>query len=130
DANEAADLRLAVMSEMDVGILIADQARNEDAARASLSTEPRVWLLPPSAELSLEDGRRAPSQPLVGNVGEIAERLAGDLVRIFRATSLSRLSVASEFRPQEVEIGFKVKRSEADEATPLMAGVVPVVHPD
>lgn len=132
DAGEAADLTLAVMSEMDVGIVIADQARqSEDAARASLSTEPRVWLLPPSAELSLEDGRRSPSLPLAGSsVDDIAAKLAEDLVRIFRATSLSRLSAASEFRPNEVEVGFKIKRTQATDAEPLRAGTVPVVHPD
>jgi hypothetical protein len=132
DAGEAADLTLAVMSEMDVGIVIADQARqSEDAARASLSTEPRVWLLPPSAELSLEDGRRSPSLPLAGSdVDDIAAKLAEDLVRIFRATSLSRLSAASEFRPNEVDVGFKIKRTQAADAEPLRAGTVPVVHPD
>ncbi|MCO5146413.1 MAG: caspase family protein [Aquamicrobium sp.] len=132
DAGEAADLTLAVMSEMDVGIIIADQARqSENAARASLSTEPRVWLLPPSAELSLEDGRRSPSLPLAGSdIDDIAAKLAEDLVRIFRATSLSRLSAASEFRPNEVEVGFKIKRTQAADAEPLRAGTVPVVHPD
>ncbi len=138
DADQSADLKLAVMSEMDVGVIIADQARHQQvngqaaaADRASLSTEPRVWLLPPSSELSLEDGRRSPSLPLAGaDIDGIAGRLAEDLVRIFRATSLSRLSAASEFRPQEVEVGFKIKRQQADEAEPLRAGTVPVVHPD
>ncbi len=132
EADEAADLKLAVMSEMDVGIIIADQARqSEDTARASLSTEPRVWLLPPSAELSLEEGRRSPSLPLAGSdIDDIAAKLAEDLVRIFRATSLSRLSAASEFRPNEVEVGFKIKRTQAADAEPLRAGTVPVVHPD
>jgi len=133
-ADDAADLKLAVMSEMDVGIVIADRARNQQeaaAARASLSTEPRVWLLPPSAELSLEDGRRSPSLPLAGaSVDDIAAKLAEDLVRIFRATSLSRLSAASEFRPNEVEVGFKIKRTEVADAEPLRAGTVPIVHPD
>ena len=132
--DEAADLKLAVMSEMDVGIIVADRARDAQeaaAARASLSTEPRVWLLPPSTELSLEDGHRSPSLPLAGaDIDDIAARLAEDLVRIFRATSLSRLSAASEFRPQEVEVGFKIKREEAADAEPLRAGTVPIVHPD
>lgn len=134
EAGESADLTLAVMSEMDVGVLIADQARHgaeAAAARTSLSTEPRVWLLPPSSELSLDEGRRSPSLPLAGaGIDDIAAKLAEDLVRIFRATSLSRLSAASEFRPQEVEVGFKVKRAEAAEAEPLRAGTVPIVHPD
>ena len=133
DPHEAADLKLAVMSEMDVGVIIADQARNGAeavAARASLDTEPRVWLLPPSSELSLEEGRRSLSLPLAGaSADDIADRLGEDLVRIFRATSLSRLSAASEFRPQEVDVGFKIRRDDAEAAEPLRPGTVPVVHP-
>ena len=133
EPDEAADLKLAVMSEMDVGVIIADQTKDAAAAasaRASLSTEPRVWLLPPSTELSLEDGRRSPSLSLAGaSVDDVVKALAADLVRIYRATSLARLSAVSEFRPTEVEVGFKVKRSEAAEAEPLRAGSVPIVHP-
>jgi len=131
DAHEAADLKLAVMSEMDVGIMIADQGGAEPASRASLGTEPRVWLLPPSAELSLDEGRRAPSLPLgSADIDEIAQSLSENLVSIFRATSLSRLAAASDFRNEEFSVNFKIKRDSAADTEPLQPGTVPVVHPD
>lgn len=132
DATEAADIKVAVMSETDIGILIAEQvAAGTDADRASLSTEPRVWLLPPSGELSLDEGRRAPSLPIAGESAEtIAEQLAQNLVSIFRATSLSRLSAASDYRPEEVSVGFKILRSETQASEDLQPGTVPIVHPE
>ena len=131
DASEPADLKLAVMSEMDVGGLIADQSGVEVASRAALGTQPRAWLLPPSAELSLEEGRRPPSLPLAdATAPQVAESLSTNLVSIFRASSLSRLTAASDYRPEEVSIVFKVLRDDTGEAEPLRPGEVPIVHPD
>lgn len=132
-ANDPADLRIAVMSETDVGIMIADQRRGEEvaAARASLSTEPRIWLLPPSAELSLEPGYRPPSIPIGdGSAEDILARLSESLVMIFRATNLSRLAAASDFRPEEVSVGFNILRAETGVLEPLQPATVPRVHPD
>ena len=131
DAHEAADIKLAVMSEMDVGIMIADQGGMEVASRASLGTAPRVWLLPPSAELSLDEGRRAPSLPIdAANADAILEALADNLVLIFRATNLSRLAAASDFRDEQFNVQFKIKREDAGAAEALVPGTVPIVHPD
>ena len=126
-ANEPADLKLAVMSEMDVGIAIADRQKKkveEVASRASLSTEPLIWMLPPSAELSLDEGRRPPSLPVAADADAIVEALSRNLVSIFRATSLSRLSAASDYRPEEVSVGFIVLRSETGAEEPLRPGTV------
>jgi hypothetical protein len=131
-ANEPADLKLAVMSEMDVGIAIAEQRQDEEAiteARASLSTEPLIWMLPPSAELSLDEGRRPPSLPIPADPEAIVEALSQNLVSIFRATSLSRLSAASDYRPEEVSVGFNVLRGDTGAEEPLQPGAVPIVHP-
>lgn len=136
DASQDADVKIAVMSEMDVGIMIADQlkgaeAEKAQAARASLGTTARVWLLPPSAELSLDDDRRAPSLAIDGlDADEIRRKLADTLVTIFRATSLARLAAASDFRDDEVTVGFKILASDTGETLPLMAGDLPIVHPD
>ena len=131
DANQAADLKLAVMSEMDVGIMIADQGGDDVASRASLGTEPRVWLLPPSAELSLDEGRRAPSLPIdADNLDAMADQLTENLVLIFRATNVSRLAAASDFRNEEFTVNFKIKRQEAAATEALTPGTVPIVHPD
>ena len=125
-----ADVKLAVMSEQEVARLVAAQADGPEAGRAALAAEPRVWLLPPSAELSLDDGRRAPSLSLAGaTADEIAGKLAENLVTMFRATSLSRLSAASDFSPDQFSVGFSIKRQETGGTEPLPPGVVPVVHP-
>ena len=133
DASESADLKLAVMSEMDVGIAIADQKQDEQAgteARASLSTEPLIWMLPPSGELSLDEGRRPPTLSLSADPDAILEALSQNLVSIFRATGLSRLSAASDYRPEEVDIRFIVLRGDTGKEDPLLEGTVPIVHPD
>lgn len=133
-ARDAADLRLAILSEMDVGILIEERNKAqgiEVASRAALSTQPRLWLLPPSADLSLEVGLRPPSLPLGDESEEaVARVLAENLVSIYRATNLSRLSAASDYQPEEVEIGFNLLRIETGELQPMAAGAVPVLMPD
>ncbi|MHB2266412.1 hypothetical protein [Aliihoeflea sp. PC F10.4] len=48
---------------------------------------------------------------------------------MFRATSLSRLSAASDFSPDQFSVGFSIKRQETGGTEPLPPGVVPVVHP-
>src|SRR5690606_4053254 len=116
-----------------VGIAIADRQKKkveEVASRASLSTEPLIWMLPPSAELSLDEGRRPPSLPVAADADAIVEALSRNLVSIFRATSLSRLSAASGSRTDEVSVGFIVLRSETGAEEPLRPGTVPIVHPD
>jgi hypothetical protein len=129
-ARDDADVKLAVMSEQEVARLVAAQADGPESGRAALAAEPRVWLLPPSAELSLDDGRRAPSLSLAGaTADEIAGKLAQNLVTMFRATSLSRLSAASDFSPDQFSVGFSIKRQETGGTEPLPPGVVPVVHP-
>lgn len=137
DATADADVKIAVMSEMDMGIMIADQLKGEaenakvEASRASLGSAPRVWLLPPSAELSLDEDRRAPSLPLDGlSVAELTEKLAETLVTIFRATSLARLAAASDFRDEEVHINFKILSNDTGQTEPLAPGSLPIVHPD
>lgn len=130
-AKDHADVKLVVMSESDIGTLVARATGGVGVRPASLDVEPRIWLLPPSAELSLEGGRRAPSLSVSGaSVDEIAEKLAENLVTIFRATSLSRLSAASDFSSDDFTVNFKIKRQETDGAEALLPGVVPVVHPD
>lgn len=130
EAGEAADLKLAVMSEMDVAAVISEQTGEAEASRASLDAAPRAWLLQPSAELSLNQGRRPPSVPLQGVSGQdIAGALSANLVSIFRATSLARLTAASDYRPEEFSVGFKVLRAETGDTDLLQPGAVPIVHP-
>lgn len=129
--SEDADVKLAVMSERGVGRQLATSAGSGGTAGQNLGAEPRLWLLPPSAELSLDTGRRPPTLSLAdATVDGIAKQLAENLVTIFRATSLSRLSAASDFQPTDVNVGFRIERKEAEQMEQLVPGVVPVVHPD
>ncbi len=133
DAKQAADLKLAVMSEADVGVLIADAGATSakvEGTRNALSAAPRLWFLPPTAEISLEEGRRPPS---IGFAGSTPEGLFGEvsdnLIRIFRATNLARLGGASNFRPEEFELKFRIRNPDKDVFTDLLAGTMPRVHP-
>jgi hypothetical protein len=139
DAGKSADIRLAVMSEMDVGVL---DASREEASRASLSTKPAIWFLPPTGEISIREGHRPASIRLhdeegsnfgtdakAGSGDPLTDKIAENLVLIYRATNLSRLAAASDFRPQEFSVEFKVKPSDSDETKPLAGGEVPLVHP-
>ena len=129
--SDDADVRLAVMSERDVGRQLAKTADGAGTAGTKLGVEPRLWLLPPSAELSLDTGRRPPTLSLAdATAGDIAKQLSENLVTIFRATSLSRLSAASDFQSTDVSVGFRIKRRDSEQMETLQPGVVPVVHPD
>jgi hypothetical protein len=132
-AREAADIKLAVLSEEEVAIMVADAGATSvqvEGMRAAISSAPRLWFLPPTAEISLTQGRRPPS---IGFAGSTADGLFGEvsdtLVRIFRATNLARLSVASNFKADEFELKFRVRRPETDEYTDLLAGQTPKVRP-
>jgi len=137
-AGESADLKLAVLSEAEVAILVADAGAGATSAKlqkvatrgAMISEAPRLWLLPPTAEISLETGRRPPSIGFEGSTPDgLKSEIADSLVRVFRATNLARLASNSTFRPEEFEVGFKIRRSDMDEVEPLEAGTLPKVHP-
>lgn len=114
----AADIRLAVMAEKDV-----------PGAPDGASTEPALWLLPPSGEISLEQGRRPPSA-FTGDPDKLGAKLAEDLVVISRAMNLSRLAGASDFRRDDVSVTFHVQRGSEGDLEPIEPGKVPVLHPD
>jgi len=136
DADKPADLKLAVLSEEDVAILVADAgpgattATLDMSSRTAVSDAPRLWFLPPTAEVSLDQGRRPPSIGFAGSTPEgLAGEVADSLVRIFRATNLARLASASTFNADEFEVNFKIVRSDAAEPELLAAGKMPRVHP-
>lgn len=137
DATQPADLKLAVLSEEDVAILVADAGPGATSAkvdaisdRAAISAAPRLWFLPPTAEVSLDQGRRPPSIGFAGSTPEgLTSEVADSLVRIFRATNLARLAGASTFDPKEFEVSFRVVRTDAAEPETLDAGKTPRVHP-
>ena len=147
DASEPADLKLAVMSEEDVATLVASagpaaaSATLDLSSRAAISDAPRLWFLPPTAEVSLQDGRRPPSIGFAGSTeGGLEDEVAENLLRIFRATNLARLASASNFRPDEVKAEFRIASGRNRPANQLGGdlkittrtlepGSVPSVHP-
>lgn len=137
DAGESADLNLVVMSERDAHELTEPGAT--PAAFSGSAETPVLWLLPPSRELSLEPGRRPPSVALFDRhspngravINESArEDLAHNLLMVFRALSLARLSGVADARLNGFDIRFRLERAPSFEAETLEEGRVPVVHPD
>ena len=136
DPEDDADLKMAVLSEQEVALLVVDagpgaaSAILEPGSRNAISDAPRLWFLPPTAEISLMEGRRPPSIGFEGSTPDGLQReVADNLTRIFRATNLARLAAANNFDNSEFEVAFKVKPAESDELTPLEAATTPVVHP-
>jgi hypothetical protein len=134
DAREPADIKLAVMSEADVAVLVADAGPGAVSAtvdtRAAISDAPRLWFLSPTAEVSLSTGRRPPSIGFAGSTPDgLENEVADNLQRIFRATNLARLAAASDFRPEEFSASFKIRRGGGETAEPLEPGKMPRVRP-
>ena len=134
DAREPADIKLAVMSEADVAVLVADAGPGAVSAtvdtRAAISDAPRLWFLSPTAEVSLATGRRPPSIGFAGSTPDgLENEVADNLQRIFRATNLARLAAASDFRPEEFSASFKIRRGGGETAEPLEPGKMPRVRP-
>lgn len=134
DAREPADIKLAVMSEADVALLVAGAGPGAVSAtvdtRAAISDAPRLWFLPPTAEVSLSTGRRPPSIGFAGSTPDgLEDEVADNLQRIFRATNLARLAAASDFRPEEFSASFDIRRGGGETAEPLEPGRMPRVRP-
>lgn len=114
-----ADIRLAVFRESDV-----------EGAPKDAGNEPALWFLSPSGEVSLAPGRRP---PLIFIDPANAERLSKatneNLQKIFRATALSRLSVAAGEQPKDVSVSFQIKRAASGAMEPLAEASVPAVTP-
>ncbi len=116
---EEADIRLAVFRESDV-----------EGAPDDAGDEPALWFLPSTGEVSLEAGRRPPLIVIdPANKEKLSKATAENLEKIFRATALSRLSVASGEQPKEVSVRFEIKRSASGAMEPLVEASVPTVTP-
>lgn len=117
DAGQDADLRLAVLRENEI-----------EGAEPDASNAPALWFLPPSGNIS-KNGRPPRVSIDPADPQKLTDATAINLQKIFRATSLARLSVASDFKPDQVSVGFTVKRQETEEHEPLDGSTVPYVNP-
>ncbi|MDI6027317.1 caspase family protein [Corticibacterium sp. UT-5YL-CI-8] len=119
DPGAEADLRLAVWAE-----------KTLPGASSDASAEPALWFLPPSGEIKLDSGSKPPSVTLDAvNPGETAKKTAENLLKIFRATALSRLAAASDYSSEDVSVQFRIKRDGQEELEPLQASSVPILNP-
>jgi hypothetical protein len=118
-AGAAADLRLVVLRESDV-----------EGAGPDASSEPALWFLPSSGELSLTPGQRPPRIVIhPDDPDKLATSASENLEKIYRATALSRLSAAAGQMPKGVSVKFEINRMSAGRLDPLQESTVPTVNP-
>lgn len=116
---KGADLRLAVLRENAIA-----------GAAANATDQPALWFLPASGDVTTTNGARPPLIVIhPGDRAKLLEATKKNLTTIFRATGLSRLAAASDYRPEEVDVAFQIKRDGSDTLEPLEAASVPRVSP-
>ncbi|MBX3576364.1 MAG: caspase family protein [Rhizobiaceae bacterium] len=114
-----ADLRLAVLRENAV-VGAADDATDQ----------PSLWFLPPSGDISLKDGSRPPLVAVYADdAPKVRKGISDNLLKIFRATGLSRLAAGSDYKPDQVSVEFQIRRVVQDTMERLQEAVIPRVNP-
>lgn len=114
-----ADLRLAVKRENAI----------KGAARDA-SDKPALWFLSTSGDVAANGDERPPLVAIdPANVQKLADATASNLEKIFRATSLSRLASASDYRNDQVSVSFGIRRESGGAEEALDASKVPTVNP-
>lgn len=121
-------MRLAVYSEVQVAELeaSADRAAGivaSDADVTDFDDTPVLWLLPPSGDISLKPQKRSAAMDIgPTDSGDFASSLSQNLVTIFRATGLSRLSQANTFKPKDFNRASPCSPPAA-KRSPIRAGI-------
>lgn len=139
EAGQPADVRLALYTERQVFDmeLQADLAANAvtpvdrsvDAGELD-ETTPLLWLLPPTGDISLKPDKRSAAMDLgETDTGDFTSNLSQNLVTIFRATSLSKLSQVSTFKPKEFTLTFGVQSAGGETIAALAPETTPIVRP-
>jgi hypothetical protein len=139
DAGAPADVRLAVFTEKQVFDMedAADRAAGallpvaDSVNVAELDeTTPLLWLLPPTGDISLKPQKRSSTMDLSEtDTGDFTSNLSQNLVTIFRATSLSRLSQVSTFKPKDFTLTFGVQAAGGETIAALEPEQTPIVRP-
>lgn len=119
EPGKEADIRLAVMRENTI----------KGAARDA-SDKPALWFLSASGDIAANGDERPPLVAIdAADPQKLADATASNLEKIFRATSLSRLASASDYRNDQVSVSFGVRREDSGKEDVLDASAVPVVNP-
>jgi hypothetical protein len=115
-----ADVRLAVM-----------RGDAFPGAKYANVAGPALYFLPSSGDAGTATGEHPPLVAIdPSDPDRLAKGTADNLLKIFRATSLSRLAAASDYKPDQVNVQFMIRRDGADEMQPLETASVPVLMPD
>ncbi|MGE0502674.1 MAG: caspase family protein [Rhizobiaceae bacterium] len=123
EAGAEADLRFAVARENAIAATATGAAEATD--------KPALWFLPPSGDVSLQDGRKPPLVYIdTADPAKFEESVGKNFLTIYRATSLSRLAAASDYKTDQVNVTFLIKRADTGEMEPLVEAKVPFVMPD
>ncbi len=114
-----ADLRFAVARE------------NAIAAMSNDATDkPALWFLPPSGDVTLQDGRKPPLVIIdTADAQKLKDATASNMLTIYRASSLSRLAAASDYATDQVSVEFRILRQDDGALEPLQEAKVPFVKP-
>jgi len=119
EPGKSAELRLAVLRENAIA-----------GAAADATDKPALWFLPASGDVTTSNGARPPLVIIhPDDRTRLLEATKKNLTTIFRATGLSRLAAASDYRPEEVSVDFQIKRDGSDTLEPLEVSTVPRVSP-
>jgi hypothetical protein len=119
DAGAPADIRFEVLWED----LVFGGAG--DAAH-----KPVLFFLPASGDVDFSNGAKPPLVAIdLSNRQKLKDATSENLLRIFRATGLSRLSVGSDYKPDQVSVEFQIRRVATDTMEPLVEAKVPRVQP-
>lgn len=138
EPGEQADVRLAIYTEKQVFDMELDADRAAGAivpVSASVEaaeldeTTPLLWLLPPTGDISLKPQKRSAAMDIEA-ADDFTSSLSENLVTIFRATSLSRLSQVSTFKPKDFTLKFGVQSAGSETIEELRAEATPIVRPD
>ena len=120
DPGAEADVRLAVM-----------RGDAFPGAKSANVAGPALYFLPSSGDAGTATGEHPPLVAIdPSDPDRLAKGTADNLLKIFRATSLSRLAAASDYKPDQVNVQFMIRRDGADEMQPLETASVPVLMPD
>lgn len=119
EPGQEADLRFAVLRESAI-----------PSSTAGIADTPALFFLPPSGELTVTNGARPPLVAIdISNPAKLKEATAANLTTIYRATALSRLAAANDYKPDQVSVEFLIRRMDTDTFEPLVPATVPIVSP-
>jgi len=113
-----ADLRFAVELESKI-----------NNAAMNAAEKPALWFLPASGDISAT-GNPPPLVAIdVTNPEKLKKGTGDNLLTIYRASSISRLAAASDYKPTEVTVEFRILRADTGKEDALVEASVPFVRP-